>query len=164
LAEAPAITEWSDNNVASALYAEVGGPPAVAGFDHDAGLVATHLASDWSVTSTTAADQVALLRDLVLPNRVLTDSSRAFVLNLMEHVIPSQAWGISAGVAPGATIALKGGDMPIGAGTLINSIGWVRGHGRDYAIAVLTTGDPNAPYGIATVSLVSAAAYASMGV
>ncbi len=162
-AEAPAITEWSDNAVASALYAEVGGPPAVATFDHEAGMVQTNLASDWSITSTTAADQVALVRDLVLPNRVLTDPSRAFVLNLMEHVIPSQAWGISAGVAPGATVALKGGDMPVGAGTVINSIGWVRGHGRDYAIAVLTTGDPSAQYGIQTLSIVSAAAYASMG-
>ena len=163
LAEAPAITEWSDNSVASALYAEVGGPAAVSGFDHKAGLVATNLGPDWSVTSTTATDQVALVRDLVLPNRVLTDASRGFVLNLMEHVIPSQAWGISAGVAPGATVALKGGDMPVGGGNLINSIGWVRGHGRDYAIAVLTTGDPTAQDGIDTVSLVSAAAYASMG-
>jgi hypothetical protein len=163
LAEAPAITEWSDNSVASALYAEVGGPASVAGFDRAVGFVGTNLAEDWSVTSTTAADQVALMRDLVLPNRVLTDASRAFVLNLMEHVIPQQAWGISAGVAAGATVALKGGDMPVGGGVLINSIGAVRGHGRDYAIAVLTTGDPTQQYGIDTVSLVSAAAYAAMG-
>jgi hypothetical protein len=163
LGDAPAITEWSDNSIASALYAEVGGPAAVAAFDRAAGLTSTAPAADWSVTSTTASDQVTLMRRLVEPNGLLTDASRAFVLNLMEHVIPSQAWGISAGVAPGTTVALKGGEMPVGAGTLINSIGWVRGHGRNYAIAVLTTGNPAPQYGIDTVALVSGAAYAAMG-
>jgi hypothetical protein len=44
----------------------------------------------------------------------------------------------------------------------VNSIGWVDGSGRDYLIAVLTSGSPEA-YGIASISMVAAAAWAALG-
>jgi hypothetical protein len=51
----------------------------------------------------------------------------------MERVTPGQAGGISGGVPPGVTVALKNGWLPLdGNGDWqVNSIGWVIGDGRD---------------------------------
>ena len=62
------------------------------------------------------------MRQLVFPSALLTDASRAYVLNLMEHVTPSQAWGISGGVPPGVTIALKTGFSIVNGLAQINSM------------------------------------------
>ena len=76
----------------------------------------------------------------------------------MEHVTPSQAWGVSAGTAPGTTVALKNGWLPVGSGWTVNSIGWVSGYGRNYLIAVTTSGDPGMSYGIDSISMIATAA------
>ena len=50
----------------------------------------------------------------------------------------------------------------------VNSIGWVRGKGRNYVLAVLTTDDPAGPgtagldYGISTIQGVSQRIWASL--
>ncbi|MGH8916851.1 MAG: serine hydrolase, partial [Actinomycetes bacterium] len=160
---ATSMIQFSDNNAATALWTEVGQAPAVASFDQAVGKTATSPAYAWGLTVTTAADQVTLLRHLVLPNPVLTDASRAYELALMERVTPSQAWGVSAGTAPGTTVALKNGWLPVGSGWTVNSIGWVSGYGRNYLIAVTTSGDPNEGYGIDSISTVAASAWGVLG-
>jgi hypothetical protein len=63
----------------------------------------------------------------------------------MEHVAADQTWGISAGVLPGSTIALKNGWLPLDSGGWqVNSIVYIDGDGRDYVIAVLTDDDTEA--------------------
>jgi len=101
---------------------------------------------------------MTLLQRLVQPNAELSDASRAYELGLMEHVTPSQAWGVSTGVAPGTTVALKNGWLPTGPGWNVNSIGWIDGYGRDYLIAVTTFGNPTESYGIDSISEVAVAA------
>jgi hypothetical protein len=86
---------------------------------------------------------------------VLSDASRAYVLDLMEHITPSQDWGATGGVPPGVLVALKNGFAVID-GWQINTTGWVQGLGRDYLIAVLTDGNSSEQYGIDTVDGVSA--------
>jgi hypothetical protein len=50
----------------------------------------------------------------------------------------------------------------------VNSIGWVRGQGRNYVLAVLTTDDPAGPgtagldYGISTIQGVSQRIWANL--
>jgi beta-lactamase class A len=81
------------------------------------------------------------MRVVAYPNDVLTPASRQRGLDLMSHIEPGQAWGVSAGVASNATVALKNGWLPLdGGGWQVNSVGYVDGDGRDYAIAVLTDG------------------------
>ena len=136
----------------------------------------------WGNTTTTAADQVRIVRMLAYPNAILAPDAREFGLHLMESVVPSQRWGVSCGPwgttceppdyatpDPGVTVALKNGwkYLPTCARQdescpwQVNSIGWVRGHGRDYALAVLTGDDPAGPgtagleYGITTIQGVS---------
>jgi hypothetical protein len=156
------MIEYSDNSAATALYDEVGGAPAVARFDRLAGMDSTFPNPAWGLTVTTAGDQVTLLDHLVEGNPLLNDQSRAYELYLMEHVTPSQAWGVSAGALPGTTVALKNGWLPVSSGWTVNSVGWVDGYGRDYLISVLTDDEPSEAYGISSISMIAESAWANL--
>ena len=83
----------------------------------------------------------------------------------MENVLPTQRWGIS-GIPYRATVAVKDGWLPLNSSETdwqVNSISWVSGYGRNYLIAVLTTGSPAEQYGIDTVSWLSALVWQAMG-
>jgi len=119
----------------------------------------------WGLTTTIPTDQIALLRQLAGPSLLLTNAERSDALRLMENVTPSQRWGVSGGVPLQATVALKNGWLPLNsAGTdwQINSIGWISGLGRDYLMAVLTTGNPVEQYSIDTIDQLSAIVWAAM--
>lgn len=84
----------------------------------------------------------------------------------MENVTPSQRWGVSGGVPPQATVALKNGWLPLdsaGDDWQVNSVGWISGRGRDYLLAVLTTGNPTEQYGIDTIDRLAALVWQHMG-
>ena len=145
----------------------------------------------WGNTTTTAADQVAIVRTLAYRNATLGRDAREYGLHLMESVEPTQRWGITCGPwgtqcaapdyappDPDVTVALKNGwkFLPTCAKQddscpwQVNSIGWVRGKGRNYVLAVLTTDDPPAPgtagldYGISTIQGVSQRIWANLAV
>lgn len=148
------MIEESDDNDAQDLWDGEGGATAVASFDAQVGLTNTDpdAAGYWGLSTTTAADQVKLLEKVAYPNALLTDASRAYELDLMSNVDPAQAWGVSAGAPPGVTVALKNGWLPLDSGGWqINSIGYIDGDGRDYVIAVLTSGDATEGEGIQTI-------------
>ncbi|MGH9127659.1 MAG: serine hydrolase [Acidimicrobiales bacterium] len=151
------MIEVSDNNAASALWSQVGGAGGVAAFDAKVGLTGTTpgCCGYWGLTATTATDQVALVRELAFPSALLNGAQQRYALNLMENVVPYEAWGVSGGVPPGVTVALKNGWLPLANGWAVNSIGWVDGGGRDYVLAVLSGGSVSEGYGIQTIEGVS---------
>ena len=157
------MIEESLDSAADTLWTRLG-PAAVGAFERAAGMTATVPATDgvWGTTTTSALDRLAMVRTIVEPNSLLTDGSRAYVLNLMEHITPAQDWGATSGVPPGVTVALKNGFAVIN-GWQINTTGWVDGAGRDYLIAVLTNGNASEQYGIDTVDGVSAIVWRAMG-
>jgi hypothetical protein len=141
------MIEESDNDDATDLWNAEGGATAVSAFDAAVGLTQTapNAAGYWGLTTTTAADQVQLLRTVAYPSTLLTPASQAYELGLMEHIDADQSWGVSAGVAAGSVVALKNGWLPLDAGGWqVDSIGYVDGQGRDYVIAVLTDDDTEA--------------------
>ena len=150
------MIEESDDNAATGLFNADGGAPGVTAYNDEIGMSETTENVAWGLTTTTATDQLDLLRHLVLPS-VLTTSQQQYGLSLMEQVTPSQDWGVSAGVPAGVTVALKNGWLPlVGNGDWqVNSIGWISGDGRNYLIAVLTTGNPSEGYGIDTIDGIS---------
>jgi len=156
------MIEDSLDSAADTLWTLLG-PGAVGAFERAAGMTSTVPATDgvWGTTTTTALDRLAMIRTLVEPNPLLTDASRAYVLNLMENITPSQDWGATGGVPPGVTVALKNGFAIID-GWQINTTGWVSGEGRDYLIAVLTNGNVSEQYGIDTVNSVSALVWSAL--
>lgn len=169
------MIEDSNNDAATSLWYAAGGSGAIQAFNTSAGLRHTTPSScvqcpgfpwpGWGLTKTTATDQITLLRQLVGPHSRLTASQRGYVLHLMEDVTPSQRWGISGGVPGRATVALKNGWLPLNSASTdwqVNSIGRVSGSGRDYLMAVLTTGDPDEQYGIGTISQLAATVWQNM--
>ena len=185
----------SDNVAATGLFYFGGGCTALTRFNtliptrHTAVGCQTPTYYGWGNTTTTAADQVAIVKTLAYPSRVLTPAARAYGLHLMESVIPAQRWGVTCGPwgtdcaapdyahpVPGVTVALKNGWKYVPTCTAqdescpwqVNSMGWVSGEGRDYVLAVLTTGNPAGPgttgfdYGIATTQGVSRLVWANL--
>ncbi len=169
------MMEDSDNAAATSLWNAVGGPGRIQSFNTVAGLTHTLPSScvtcpgfawpGWGLTTTTPADQIVLLRELIEPSTLLTDAQRQNALELMENVTPGQRWGVTGGVPPQATVALKNGWLPLNSARTdwqINSIGWVKGSGRDYLVAVLTTGNPTEQYGIDTINRLSAMVWGNL--
>jgi beta-lactamase class A len=170
------MIEDSDNDAATSLWYEVGGAARIRSFNARAGLTHTVPSScvacpgfawpGWGLTTTTPDDQIALLRQLVTSDSVLTPAARGYALSLLENVIPAQRWGISGGVPARVTVALKNGWLPLpgrDGGWQVNSVGWVSGGGRDYLVAVLSAGNPSLQYGIDTISRLAAMVWRQMG-
>jgi hypothetical protein len=156
---AQGMIENSNNDDAQDLWDQEGGASAVASYNAAAGLRATspNTAGYWGLSWTTAPDQVALLKQLVAPHGLLDRGAQDYQLGLMSNVESDQRWGVSGGVPSSARIALKNGWLPLtGNDWQVNSIGRIRGDGRWYLIAVLTTGDPTEAYGIDTIEAISA--------
>jgi beta-lactamase class A len=149
------MIENSDDDAATALWDDIGQAAGLAAFDSLVPISHTVPGADgyWGLTTTTGADQVSLLRQLVQSSRLLAPAAQSYELGLMEHVESDEAWGVSAGVPAGATLALKNGWLPLeGDGDWqINSIGWVDGDGRDYLIAVLTKNNATEGQGISAI-------------
>jgi hypothetical protein len=169
------MIEDSDNDAATSLWDEVGGASGIRSFNTSAGLADTVPSScvncpgfpwpGWGLTTTIPGDQLTLLRTLVEPNSLLTNTERNYALSLMENVTPGQRWGVSGGVPAQATVALKNGWLPLNSANnnwQINSVGWISGRGRDYLIAVLTTGNPTEQYGIDTIDQLAAMVWNGM--
>ena len=156
------MIEDSLDSAADALWGQLG-PAAVGAFERLAGMTATTPATDgiWGTTGTPALHRLAMIRTVAQPNGLLSDASRAYILNLMEHINPTQDWGATGGVPPGVTVALKNGFAVIN-GWQINTTGWVNGGGRDYYIAVLTDGNATESYGIDTVNAISSIVWNSL--
>jgi beta-lactamase class A len=164
-AAVPMITQ-SDNDAAEDLYDDIGGWNAIGPFDASIGMTHTtpNAQGYFGETYTTAADQITLLKQVMLPGGELSLASRQYEYELMRHVIASQRWGITGGVPSTATVAIKNGWLPESTGWHVNSIGRVQGDGRDYLIAVYTSFDSSWAYGIDTIEHIAAAAWQAMGV
>ena len=178
----------SDNVAATSLFYFSGGCNVLTQFDiliptHDTRVgCETSNYYGWGNSTTSAADQVSVVKTLAYDTPVLKPNARDYGLNLMEDVIPTQRWGVTCGPwgttcngpkyadpVPGVTVALKNGwkYLPTCAKQddscpwQVNSIGWVQGRGRNYVLAVLTTDDPvgkdtyGFDYGITSIQDVS---------
>jgi len=149
----------SDNNSASALWAELG-RSYLQHFLDVAKMRHTRLGPGgfWGLTQITVNDEVVLLRLLLTGNAVLDPASRSYAVGLMAEVIQAQRWGVPAGAPAGLTVHVKNGWLPLAThGWRIHSIGSLTGHGTSYSIVVLTQDNPTMAYGIATIEKIAEA-------
>ena len=160
----PMITESANSPVRS-LWRSFGSSPWFRDQGVVFGMRETRVVGDdgsaWGLTQTSALDQVNLLRQVLVGDwGPLDPEYRAVALDLMESVVPSQSWGITAGVPNDWSVAQKNGF----AGLTINSVGWVDepGTSEGYVVAILTRGWPSHPDGIAAVERISRVIAASM--
>ncbi len=174
-ARARSMIENNVNAPATVLWNQIGRAAGLRSYNASVGLQQTTPSTclvcagfgwpGWGLTTTTPADQLLLLRQLV-DGALLSPADRGYAVSLMKNVEPDQRWGVSAGVPPGVQVALKSAWVPLTPADTdwqINSEGWISGDGRDYLVAVLTTGNPDEQYGIDTINTLSAMLWPAMG-
>ncbi len=155
-AQAAVMIRHSDNDVTNGLYARMGFTEGFREGAETLGFTGTdpHPRGVWGATTTTASDQVRLLRALYCDGSPLSEEDRAYVRGLMESVAPGQVWGVSASADPADTVGLKNGWVPRernGGLWTVNSVGYVAGVEREYLIAVLSDGNPGYVAGVTLV-------------
>lgn len=162
----PMITQSTNPQVRN-LWRSFGGSPWFEMMRQEFGLDETTVTADggsaWGLTTTSARDQVQLVRQMLIGEwGPIGSKYRKIAIDLMTSVIPEQTWGITAGVPEGWSVAQKNGF----AGITINSVGWADEPGPEpgYVVAILSQGWPNHPAGIAAVERVNEAVAAIMTV
>jgi hypothetical protein len=181
----------SDNAAATSLFYFGGGCDSLTKFNRLIPMDDTEVGCQtptyygWGNTTTTAADQVQLMRVFAYgrPNGVLSSDAQDYGNQLMQGVEADQRFGISCGPwgtvcyppnyappDPDVTVRVKNGWKTLPTCTKpvdqcpwqVNSTGWVRGKDRNYVLTVLTTRDPvggggtdGFNYGIDTIQNVS---------
>ncbi|MFG2192097.1 serine hydrolase [Streptomyces sp. NPDC048639] len=150
----------SDNDAATYLWNRIGGGDGLAKANQRLGLLATTPGPTWGVTTTTASDQLRLLRAISTSDSPLTPANRAYLHDLMARVQPDQAWGVSAAADPGSATALKNGWLPRSATGLwvVNSIGEVHHDGHRLLVAVVSDGHRTMDVGVQQVEAAARAA------
>jgi hypothetical protein len=142
------MIEDSDNDAATALWDAVGGTMGMEAGNAALGLhgIRPGVSGYWGLTSS----ELGLLSDLTSARSPLPAAARRYELNLMRHVEPAQAWGITAAATAHTRPAVKNGWLPAGRDGrwVINSIGVIRHAGQRLDIAVLSSGQPAEASGI----------------
>jgi hypothetical protein len=154
----PMITE-SDNDSTTQIWNAIGGGRSVKSYLTRIGVtgIEPYIGPYWGTTTASARATALVLAKLAFGD-ILDQPSRAFALDLLRRVVPSQRWGVSAG-AEGAgsrrdIVALKNGWYPAEEGWRVNSAGVITPMDTNespYAIAVMTNRQPSWAYGIATI-------------
>ena len=157
---ATAMIEQSDNDATTNLLYQMGGYTAPNELFETLSMNDSKMdAAAWGNSTTTAPDQVTLLRNLFYTSDTLNDDSRQYAKELMSHVESNQSWGITGGVPSDAETSVKNGWLPLDDGWVVNSIGHVKNKQADYVIAVLTNGDETEEDGIKLIEKLSKQAY-----
>lgn len=159
------MIEVSDNNSASALFRRSGRVAGVQKIATSLGMKSTTVNSAWGLTTTSAADQLTLMRAIAYGHPLLRADDRAYILGLMGDVDDTQKFGI--GTLPTGTIGVKvqvkNGWLPYNPGRWHdNSVGHVQGAGRDYSAAILSTGNATDIAGRTLVTKAAGVLYANL--
>jgi beta-lactamase class A len=163
---ATTMIENSDNDSATALWNDIGQESGLNAANQRFGLTSTTGGTEgnWGLTSTTAADQLRLLRQVFTSDSLLSATSRDYVQGLLAQVESDQRWGVSAAASDG-DYAVKNGWLPRSATGLwvVNSVGRVQRNGQELLIAVVSDGNLSESDGISLVQSVAQAAAGSLG-
>ncbi|MFE9449234.1 serine hydrolase [Streptomyces sp. NPDC006739] len=154
-----AMITQSDNTATTKLWNQLG-LTKIKGFLAAAGMTKTVPGTGgyWGLTQINVTDEQKLLQLVTAKNSVLSDNSRAYILKLMNQVIPSQRWGTPAGAPSSVTVHVKNGWLSRAThGWRVHSLGTFNGAGHDYMITVLTQDDSTMDYGVTTIQNVARA-------
>ncbi len=158
-----AMIEHSDNDAASALFAEIGGADGMANFLQQAGVSGlTPNDNAWGYSQVTPQAMVKLLTRLH-DGTILTAAHRSSALQLMQSVESDQQWGVGDTAPAGATFAMKNGWVPGPDGLWsVNTSGIVNAGGETYIISVYTSEQSSLADGQAIVQRICSAVAAAL--
>lgn len=159
------MIEESDNDAATTLYARIGDVQGMRAFLRAvgvSGLTPETPYNGWGGSTISPRAMVELLEQL-RSGQVLTPAHRALALDLMEHVVGWQRFGVGDTAPAGATVALKTGNVtgPDGREAL-NSSGIVMTGTETYIVSVYTVGNETDEDGIEILNHVCAAVAAAL--
>ncbi|MFY1694190.1 MULTISPECIES: serine hydrolase [unclassified Solwaraspora] len=153
----------SDNAAASDMFAQVGGVSGLNRANAALGMTETRPTPSWGTTTTTAADQIRLMRALAGDDGPLGSTERELVLELMGDVVAEQRWGVSAGASSaGSRVWVKNGWVTVDEHDgrwLVNSIGRIAEGDRDWLVAILSDRHDTFDAGVAVVEQVARTAF-----
>lgn len=161
-----AITE-SENEVTDVLYRQSGGHESVARLARRLGLAhATTGVDHWSRTLTTTDELVTLVHSLASGRAPLVPDDTETLLALMGAVVDGQRWGVGTVGSRTVRVRVKNGWMTLDATPdrpwQVNSVGDVRGDGRDYALAIAQQAQQTQFEGFELASRIGRVAYAAL--
>jgi beta-lactamase class A len=154
---ATTMIENSDNDSASALYEDIGGPEDLDQANRAFGLTGTTAGTDgeWGLTTTTVDDQIRLLRLVTVTPSVLSPASQQYIQGLMSDVESDQRWGVSSAADSGSQYLIKNGWLPNPTLWAINSIGEIDHDRQRMLVAVLSDDNSSEDSGISAVQAVA---------
>jgi hypothetical protein len=134
----------SDNDAASAIYAQVGGA-GLRSVAHAAGAKRFADVGNWADAQLTAADQA---RFFLRFDDLVPAAHRRYARKLLSSIVGWQRWGIPAVAgAHGMKVFFKGGWRT----GIVHQVALLERGGRRIALAVLTSGEPSMAYGEETI-------------
>ena len=143
----------SDNNATTTLWGRIGQHEGVRAANPRFGMTETEPGTSyrWGLTTTTAADQVRLLRNLVRDDGPLDQASRDYALGLMGRVADGQDWGVSA-ANPQHEAQVKNGWLPRSDGWVVTSAGRAQtAAGHEVLLAAVSCEVSSQQHGIETI-------------
>jgi beta-lactamase class A len=154
---ATTMIENSDNDSASALYADIGASTGLDQANQVFGLTHTTAGTDgeWGLTSTTVDDQLRLLRQIAVTPSALTPAAQDYIQHLMGDVESDQQWGVPAAADSGTAYLVKNGWLPNPALWSINSIGEIDYSGHQLLVTVLSADNSSEASGISAIQAVA---------
>jgi Beta-lactamase enzyme family len=143
----------SDNNAASAVFAAIGGYPALERIAAQAQM--TDFVPGvgwWAYTQTSAADQARFFFEL---DGLIPAQFQGYARGLLSGIEPSQSWGVPPVARPRWQVFFKTGALP--SQGLFNEAALLERPGVHFALCVLSNGDPSMGYGEDTIAGVGSA-------
>ena len=135
----------SSNDAAHAVFRRLGGDRAFRDVARAAGLRRLGVNGTWSNLRISAGDVARFFR---VADRLVPKRHRPYARSLLEHIDPSQSWGIPKALRDrGWRVFFKGGWR----GRIVHQGALAERGGRRVAIAVLTDGNPSMAYGERTI-------------
>jgi hypothetical protein len=116
---------------------------------HRAGMTDFSIVGIWANAQISPADQAKFFfnMDSLIPPQFV-----GYARYLLSTIAGFESWGIPAVARPrGYAVFFKGGWRGTGLGQLVHQVARLEGHGRRFALAVMTDGDPSMGYGIGTI-------------
>jgi hypothetical protein len=139
------MIEVSDNNAATRCWQIVGDARLYA-LAHAAHMTDFSIVGIWANAMISPADQARYFfeMDSLIPHEFV-----GYANYLLSHIVSYESWGIPAVARPrGYQVWFKGGWIPP---YLVHQAARLEGHGKRFAMAVMTDGDPSFSYGIGTI-------------
>jgi hypothetical protein len=145
------MIEVSDNNAATQCW-QIVGDGRLYSLAHAAHMTDFSIVGIWANAQISAADQARYFfeMDSLIPHEFVN-----YANYLLSHIVSYESWGIPAIARPlGYHVWFKGGWIPP---YLTHQVARLKHHGKKFAIAVMTDGDPSFSYGIDTIQGVTSA-------